>query len=199
MSEETMLQPEAEVITDLFGAPAEEQPEEDQGEYHSILRVWKAYLDPAEAAAEKPPTMDWVAIIMTNWSHVISDFKQMRAIQRHYFRIVADAKRVLDELIESDPECLDITTKEEDRERNKDHYRHMLLEWQKVLLVEQSNWDADDPEAAENFVALGEVQNQLLGRNGLANLLGVIELPWSEEEQAELSQEIFEFRQELGI
>lgn len=195
---ENILTDDNEVV-DLFGEKVEPPAPEEDFEYHSILEVWKAYLDPAEGAVNTPPTMDWVAIVMTNWSHIIKDFSQLKAVQKHYFRIILDAKAVLDDLIEGDPECYDVSTAAEDAERNKEHYRHMLLHWQKVLLVEQSKWDINDPEAAEIFVALGEVQNQLLGKDGLANFLGVISLPWTEEEQSELSQELFEFRKELGI
>lgn len=184
---------------DLFGETVEPPKPEDEFEYHAILEVWKAYLDPAEGATETPPSMDWVGIIMANWAHVLKDFSQLKAVQKHYFRIILDAKAVLDDVVESDPDCYDVSTAAEDAERNKDHYRHMLLQWQKVLLVEQANWDIDDPESAEIFVALGEVQNQLLGKQGLANLLGVISLPWTEEEQEELTQELHEFRKELGI
>ena len=192
MSDQTMIEmPEAEVVN-LF----EPESESDQT-YHSLLRVWKAYLEPAAAAAEKLPSQEWVGILIKNWSHILKDFSQVQNVQKHYFRILADAKAVLDALEESDPQAFDITDQEEDAERNWDHYRHMMLEWQKVLLLEQADWSVTDPEAEAKFVALGEVQNQLVGKQGLVAFLGHVGLAWTEADQEALTAELSEFRASL--
>ena len=55
------------------------------------------------------------------------------------------------------------------------------------------------PDAGAKMAALGEVQQQVLGKDGLASYLGVIGLPFTEEEQNAMNQELQEFRESLEV
>ena len=57
----------------------------------------------------------------------------------------------------------------------------------------------DDPEAGAKMAALGEVQQQLLGKQGMASYLGVIGIPFTEEENASMNEELQEFRDSLEV
>lgn len=166
--------------------------------YYPIAKVWKETLDNADEAEKHRPTADWCSVIIGKWPF-LKAFSDMQQVHNHYFRILRDCRRVLDEALEAFPEALEVTSRDEDVEQNKDFYVRMLAEWQKALLVEQSEWDCDADDAAPWFVALGEVQSQLVGRDGLVSYLGAIDLPFNEDEQAELDKELREFRESLEV
>ena len=166
--------------------------------YSSIAKIWKLTLDNADEAEKMAPTPDWCGVIIGKWPF-LKAFSDMQPLHEHYFRILKDARAVLDNALEEYPEALEPTDRDEDVETNKDFYIHLLREWQKCLLVEQAAWDCTASDAAPWFAALGEVQTQLVGRDGLVGYLGAIQLPFTEDEQAELDQELNEFRESLEV
>lgn len=173
--------------------PPSDQPEP---EYHSILKAWRAMLDPEHQNRHLAPTADWCAIIIARWPFL--RFSDCGAVQREYFKIFDSMHEIIEQVYRDNSDAFEVDNRDDDVE-NKDLYVFLLKEFQKALFVAQSEWTFDDPEAGPKMAALGEVQSQLLGKNGLASYLGAIELPFSQEEQNLMDQEIQEFRESLEV
>ena len=178
---------EKDIFEQLF---SEETPE-----YHTILKVWQTTLEPAPREALKKPSADWAAIIVSKWPFL--RFQEVVDVHKHYFRIMSDMQAIFDEVIANDKYDLDLKTIEDDIETNREAYIEVLKGWQKGLIQEQINWDASEKDAGPKIAALGEAQQQMLGKNGLVSYLGVINMPFSEEEQTAMTQELIDFRTEL--
>jgi len=171
-------------------APTEEPP------YNSILKVWRTMLDPKVQQRERPPTPDWCAVLIARWPFL--RFADCGTVQREYFAIFDVIHEVIEQVHEDNPEAFEITEREKDLE-NKDLYVFLLKEFQRALFVVQAEWSHDDPDAGAKMAALGEAQQQILGKDGLASYLGVIGLPFTEEEQLAMNQELQEFRESLEV
>ena len=178
-----------EDIADIDALTREKAP------YFTVLKAWQETLAPLEQESAKKPTADWAAVIISKWPFL--QFSDLMSVHGHYFRILKDLKNILDAEINSDKDALTYTTIEEDVENNKDHYVSIIKDWQKALIAEQSKWDVSAEDAGPRMAALGEVQQQLLGKNGLVSYLGVIQLPFSDEEQFEMDDELEAFRKTL--
>lgn len=192
-----------EIVPNVSDESPQVAEEPSSTTYRTVAAAWKMTLDSADKAATRPPTMDWCAILISKWPflHAFEDFQQVHDL---YFEILTECRKVLDLALEDFPEALvtdhwpeDVPAQTLDAEENKDFYVHVLREWQKVLLVAQAKWDCNAPDARAYLVALGELQQHLVGQEGLASYLGVINLPFSEEEQEALDQELKEFRESL--
>lgn len=175
---------------DTMPAPPEEPP------YNAILKVWRAMLDPAVQSRDRAPSPDWCAIIIARWPFL--KFADCGTVQREYFKIFDSIHDVIEQVYSDNAEAFEIDDRDKDVE-NKDLYVFLLKEFQKVLFVAQSEWTYDDPDAGPKMAALGEVQQQLLGKEGLASYLAVIGMPFTEEEQLDMNQELQEFRESLEV
>lgn len=173
-------------------APAPETPVE----YHSILKVWRSMLDPTQQQRHLPPTPDWCAVLIARWPFL--NFSDCGVVQTEYFAIFDSIHAIIEQAAADNPEAFEVTTREDDVE-NKDIYVHLLIEFQKVFFVTQSEWSYNDTWAGAKMAALGEAQQQVLGKQGLASYLGVIGLPFTDEEQEAMNQELTEFRASLEV
>ena len=176
--------------------PASDGPEPEAPPYNSILKVWRAMLDPEHQNRHLPPSADWCAVIIARWTFLT--FADCGTVQEEYFRIFDNMHGIIEQVYEDNPEAFEITEREKDIE-NKDLYVHLLKEFQRALFVAQSEWRFDDPQAGAKMAALGEAQQQILGKDGLASYLGVIQLPFTEEENAAMNAELNEFRESLEV
>lgn len=170
--------------------------EEDEPEYHAILKVWRAMLNPEQQQRHLRPTPDWCAVLIARWPFL--RFDQCGTVQAEYFRIFDAMHAIIEQAAADNPEAFEVDNREDDVE-NKDIYVHILTEFQKALFVAQSEWSYDDPDAGPKMSALGEVQAQVLGKDGLASYLGVIGLPFTQEEQDAMNKELNEFRESLEV
>lgn len=168
----------------------------EEPEYHAILKVWRHMLDPEHQFRERPPTPDWCAVLIARWPFL--SFADCGAVQDRYFEIFDIAHDILEQVFQDNPEAFEVDNRDDDV-KNKDLYVHVLTEFQRALFVVQSEWSYDDPQAGAKMAALGEAQQQILGKDGIASYLGHIQLPFTEEEQTIMNQELNEFRESLGV
>ena len=182
-------------VTTLFEVDAE-APEGEEPQYHSVLKVWRAMLDPEQQQRHLPPTPDWCAVLIARWPFL--SFAECGRVQERYFEIFDVAHEIIEQVARDNPEAFEVDNREDDLE-NKDIYVFLLTELQRALLVVQSEWSHDAPDAGPQMAALGEAQQQLLGKDGLASFLSVVGLPFSMEEQDEMSAELAEFRRTLEV
>lgn len=180
-----------ENVTTLPRSDAGQEPE-----YHSVLKVWRAMLDPEQQGRHLPPTPDWCAVIIARWPFL--RFNECGAVQREYFKVFDAAHEIIEQVARDNPEAFEVDSLLDDLE-NKDLYVHLLTEFQRALLVVQSEWAHDDPDAAAKMVAMGEAQQQILGKDGLASYLGVVGLAFTEADQDAMNQELAEFRASLEV
>lgn len=185
---------EADVVGLYSGDAPEPEPEREEPEYHAILKVWRNMLDPEHQNRHLPPTPDWCAVLIAKWPFL--RFAECGTVQDEYFAIFDTMHAIIEQVHKDHPDRFEVTDRLEDVE-SKELYVFLLSEFQKALFVVQSEWSHDDPEAAAKMVALGEAQQQILGKDGLASYLGVINLPYTEEEQNTMNQELQEFRESL--
>lgn len=188
MSEQTITDNILDV--DFPAVEGDEAPE-----YFTILKVWQEMLKSAEKAATRRVYADWAAVIVGKWPFI--QFSDLQDVHNEYFRLIDELRKIFDLAIEADPEALNYTTPTEDIEHNSEMYFHILTEWNKALIVAQHEWRADDPKAAAKMVALGEVHAQILGKEGMAAYLGYVGMPFTEEDQATLTEHLQAFRDEL--
>lgn len=189
---------EADVVK-LFADGEEPAPEEEGGEqppYNSILKLWRSMLDPEQQLRHLPPSPDWCAVMIARWTFL--RFADMGTVQDEYFRIFDEAHKIIEAVYLDTPEAFEVDNREDDVE-NKDIYVHLIKDFQRALLVAQSEWSYDDPNAGAKMAALGEAQQNIVGKNGLASYLGEIGLPFTQEEQDDMNQELAEFRQSLEV
>lgn len=177
---------------------AGEAEEAEEAGYRSVLELWQYMFNGSEADEAKPMGMNWSVHLMTTWHHLIK-FSDLQAVKDNFFRIIKDVKRVLDEAVDSDPDSLLVANAEEDADRNKDLYRQIMFDWQRALLVEESEWDFEAPDATVKIVALGEVQQRLIGRDGMNRYLSAINFPFTQEDNYAMEKELQEFRESLEI
>lgn len=166
-------------------------------EYHSVLAVWRDMLDPEHQLRHRPPTPDWCVVLVAKWSFL--RFADCGDVQEEYFAIFDIMHEIIEEAYLGNPEAFEIDDRQRDIDENKDTYVYLLSEFQRALFVVQAGWSHDDPKAEAKMAALGEVQQQMLGQQGLASYLGAIGLPFSQEEQDAMNQELSEFRASLEV
>lgn len=181
----------AQAAEKLAAAPVEEQPQ-----YHAILKVWRDMLDPTHQNRHLPPTADWCAVLVAKWTFL--SFRDCGVVQAEYFGIFDIMHEIIEQVYADNPEAFEADNREDDLE-NKELYVFLLSEWQKALFVVQSEWSHDDPDAGAKMAALGEAQAQILGKQGLASYLSVVGLPFTEDEQAVMNEELAEFRASLEV
>lgn len=171
-------------------------PPADEPAYHSILKVWRAMLDPTQQQRHLPPSPDWCAVLVARWPFLT--FADCGVVQSEYFSIFDLAHEIIEQVYRDHPEAFEVDNREDDVE-NKELYVFLLSEFQKALFVVQHAWSHTDPYAGAKMAALGEAQQQILGKDGLAAYLAVVGLPFTQEEQDVMSQELAEFRAALEV
>lgn len=140
--------------------------------FHPLLQVWRAVLEPAEKERLTKITPQWASRIVNTFAGLT--FADMPAFRDAYFDKVADLKKILDYEIETDDECLKVTTPEEDAEQNAEHYLNVLTNWQLTVLDWELDWDCAAPLAAVDLASTAEVHRMFFGETGLTALLDQI-------------------------
>lgn len=167
--------------------PVEEAP------YIPLLKVWDVIFESTALQQGKRVSPDWAAVTVSRWPFI--KFSDMDDIQKNYFRIMNDLHKILKDVIEADPAAAtEPTSGKEDVDRNYDHFIHLLYSWQKALIVEQAEWDSASKTAAAHMVAIGESQLHVTGQQGLSSYLGLIGLPFTDDDQTAMEAELKEFR-----
>jgi hypothetical protein len=141
--------------------------------YNTILRVWREVLAPAEDERKARVTPQWASRICSSY-HGVS-FADMPAFKDLYFDKIRDLALVVDAEIESDAECLNMMTAEEDVEHNSHHYLNILVNWQLTFLQWELDWDPVNVWAAVEIAAIAEIHKMFFDQTGLSALLDNIQ------------------------
>lgn len=153
--------------------------------FHPILEVWKAVLSPARhEVIEKVSPREATRIVS---AYVGLAFGDMVEFRRRFYEKIFQLLDILEMEIDSDDECLNARTPEEDVEQNSHHYKNLLMLWQQSLLQWELDWDTTDPYAGAEIAAMSEVHKMFFGETGLVAYLDNIKFEFTEADQAELA------------
>lgn len=183
MTDTTM--PEFDTVEDIL-----EQANNVQ--YHTILEVWREVLKPAQTERLKQITPQWANRICNGYREM--NFDDMPAFRDRYFGKIGELEDILLGEIESDDECLNVTSPEEDVEANSHHYLNVLTNWQKLFLTWELEWSCDDPVASVELAAISEVHRMFFDQNGLTSLLDQIKFQFTDDDRYLLAAELEDLR-----
>lgn len=177
--------PEFETVQDILD-------EANSANYHTILEVWREVLKPACTERTKRITPQWANRICTTYREIA--FADMLGFRDRYFDKIAELESILLGEIETDDECLNLTTPEEDVEHNSHHYLNVLINWQKAFLSWELAWDCADPDASIELAAISEVHRMFFDQNGLTALLDQIKFEFTDADRDLLAAELNDLR-----
>ena len=167
--------------------------------YNPILKVWRAILEPAEdGLLNDPITPMWATRITSSYREV--NFKDMGEVKERYYNKLVELRNIVDEIIASDDECLNVLSAEEDLEHNAAHYRRALLDWQLAIVKWEVEWDYPDPNAGAEIAAISEVQQMFFGsqqRQGITAYLESINLELTDDDRQSMAEAIEDYRVSL--
>jgi hypothetical protein len=187
---ETIEPPTDDDIAAFVGGGGNEGPS-----YHTILEVWQKVLEPAEADSKRKVGMPWAMRIIAEYREIT--FAQVNLVRDRYHEKLADLIEILDVEIDSDPQCFEHTTAEEDREHNGHHYLNLLTLWQFAFVKWEHEWDVAREDAAIEIAALSEAQKMFFGDTGLTQHLDNIQLQFTQEDQEDLGRALQEYKASL--
>lgn len=166
---------------------------EDQP-YNALLKVWREVLRPAEKEQHTKVTPQWANRITSSYREL--NFKDMPAFREHYFQKVLRLGQILNDEIEADEECLNVTSTEEDVEHNAFHYLNVLINWQLEFLSWEMAWDCTEVHAGVELASISEVHRMFFAETGLITLLDQINFVLSEADQELLATALQELREQ---
>lgn len=155
----------------------------DEPQFHPILQVWREVLKPARGEVGVKVTPQYAGRIVQSYREI--SFHQMNDFRDSYYAKIIELEQILNDLIDSDDQCLLPDTPEEDRAENSKHYKTLLLEWQKCFLRWEMEWDTMDPLAAVELGSIGEVHKMFFSETGITAYLQNIQFQFTEQDQAE--------------
>lgn len=167
-----------------------EQPEVPQPSYHTLLEVWRAVLEPARDGSMDDETISpqWATKIVSTYQGLT--YQDTPAVHRGVFTMADEMGTILDEIIDSDPNCLKRTEPDLDATENAQHYLDLITKWQVYMLLQELAWDPSAPDAAVQIAIMSEVHQMFLGPNGLVNHLDQIKFQFTEENQQQVADEL---------
>lgn len=171
----------------------------DVAPYNPVLKVWRAVLDPAEdGLLNDPITPMWANRITSSYREV--NFCDMEEVKQRYYAKLIELRDILDEVIASNDECLNVADTKEDVEHNRGAYISVLTEWQLAIVAWEVAWDFRDPAAGAEIAAISEVQQMFFGspqRQGLVSYLESINLEYTDADRELMAETIENRRVEL--
>lgn len=162
--------------------------------YHTILEIWREVLKPAKAERFKKITPQWANRICSTYREI--DFQHMPAFRDRYFDKVDELAEILDLEIDTDIECLNLISAEEDVEHNGATYLNILIEWQRAFLQWELDWNCTNIEAATELAAISEVHRMFFGETGITSLLDNIQFQITDADRDILAASLQELRED---
>lgn len=166
MPEDTDITTENLTVQDILD-------EANQVQYHAILEIWREVLKTGKTERHNKITPQWANRICSSYREI--NFADMPRFKDSYFDKIEELATILDIEIESDDECLNVISAEEDVLNNGSHYMGLLIEWQKAFLMWELAWNCEDGWAPAELAAISEVHRMFFDTQGLTALLDQIQ------------------------
>jgi len=184
-------------VTETIEPPVDLPPEADGGEppsYHTLLEVWRAVLEPARNGKMRTEKVSPQVATKLVSTYPQVRFADVPAINTMLFEIIDELGQILDDEISTDDQCLSWESAEDDAVNNSEHYKNLLTEWQRYMLLRELDWDSRDENAAVTLAALSEVHNMFFGDKGLTAHLESIKFQFTEADSEALRTALEETR-----
>src|SRR5690242_15373030 len=143
----------------------QEQVIAEKATFVPVLKAWREALKPAAKDATARIEPSWASRICAQYPQLT--FGDMVEFRSRYFGKIAALQAILDAEIDTDEECLNTTSPEEDVAQNAMHYKNLLTDWQLQFVEWEMAWDCADPGAAAELAAMSEVHKMFLSQEGL--------------------------------
>lgn len=156
--------------------------------WHSVLEVWQKVLTDGCKDKAAKVTPQWANRIVTTYPEI--KYSDMVVFRDTYYGIVEELLNIVNLEIDTDDECLNAASPEEDVELNSLHYKNILIDWQKSMLLHEMEWDCLDKNAAIVIGALAEVHKATFGPQGITAYLDNVGFQFDEEDQENLAEEL---------
>lgn len=170
--------------------------EAEDTDYHTILQVWTAVLKSSEDVRTERITPQWANRIINAHAQIL--FEDMPHFRDLYYDKIDQLREVLQAEIDTDDECLNYASPEEDVEHNSIHYLNVIINWQKVILSWELDWDCTHVDAPLELASIVEVHKMFFDQTGLTSLLDNIKFEFSDEHRELLTLELEEMKREWG-
>jgi hypothetical protein len=171
--------------------------EEDTPPYHTILESWRAVLQGSAGQEKVRPTPQWCNKLVASYNGLTYD--ACYALRDLLFARINKLREILEAEIDSDDECLNYTSAEEDRSENLVHYKALLLNWQLEILRWELEWDCLNPDAAADLASISEVHKMFFEPGmGLVQWLENIQLEFTESDQIDLANALNALKEEVN-
>ena len=167
--------------------------EAQQAIFNPILRVWQEIIQGSQAVRKERINPQWARRTVTAHPHVY--FQDMPDYAEVYYAKIDQLAQALQAEIESDDECLNTTSAQEDVEQNTVHYTNVIFTWQKIILSWELDWDCSSALAAVELAAIIEVHKMFFGDVGMVSLLDQINFEFSDVVQEQLFLEMEELKE----
>ena len=161
--------------------------------YHTVLELWREVLKPATREASSKITLQWANRICSSYREI--NFADMPAFRDTYFARITELADILTVEIDSDEECLNLNSPEEDVEHNNHHYLNLLVDWQKAFLSWELDWEATSETAAVELAVISEVHRMFFDQTGLTSLLDQINFEVTDADREMLAAALEELRE----
>ena len=156
-----------------------------KSKYHTILELWRELLKASEQTRKEKVSPQWAVKVTTQYNEMT--YADMDDFTDEYYDRVDDLRRILDAEIDTDDECLNFVSAEEDREGNGYHYINVLTDWQKQFLMWELDWNCGSPSAAIEVAVLSELHKMFFGELGITNLLDQINFEFTDSDRDALA------------
>lgn len=166
---------------------------DSEAAYHTILEAWREVLRPAATEREKKVSPQWANRMLAGYMGLT--YADMNDFRDRYYTSLEQLLDILLNEIDSDPEALTYADPTEDAEHNAHHYKNLLLNWQTAILSWELAWECTAATAAVEIAVISEIHKMFLGPQGLVAWLENISFVFSDEDQADLSGALIEFRE----
>lgn len=175
-----------------IGDIIEDAVNEGGDNYHTILEVWKSVLSSGQKVRDERITPPWAQRICSKNPQL--SFADMPMFRDLFYDRIAEFEVIVAAEIDTDSECLNMQSAEEDKENNAHHYVNIVVNWQKALAVWEMSWDCEAPDAAVDLAAMAEVQQMIFSETGVVSLLDQIKLEFTEADAEYLAEQLKELR-----
>lgn len=167
--------------------------EGEKVEYHTILQVWSEVISASKEVRKEKINPQWASRVTAAHRQVY--YQDMPEYRDLYYDKIDQLFEALQAEIETDDECFNHHSAEEDLEHNAVHYINVVFSWQKVILSWELDWDCTSPSAAVEIASIIEVHKMFFGDTGMVTLLDQINLEFTEDMQQQLMVELEELKE----
>lgn len=165
----------------------------EKAPFTPIINVWAEVIKSSKEVRKEKINPQWAERVTSAHRQVF--YQDMPEYRDLFYDKIDQLAEALQAEIDTDDECLNYTTAEEDLEHNLHHYINVLFSWQKVILSWELDWDCTSASAAVDLASIIEVHKMFFGETGLVTLLDQIKFEFTESLQEQLYKELEELKE----